>query len=56
MLETAFKKEKHIKLLMESLKETVLQAALARGNRKTGQFLLQAFTEGYGRHTLKTGA
>ena len=46
MLETAFKKEKHIKLLTESLKETVLQAALARGNRKTGQFLLQAFTEG----------
>lgn len=46
MLETAFKKEKHIKLLTESLKETVLQAALARGNRKTGQFLLQAFMEG----------
>ena len=47
MLETAFKKEKHIKLLTESLKETVLQAALARG----------VFTAGlYGRHTLETGA
>ncbi len=46
MLEDAFKKSKHIKLITESLKETVLQAALARGDRKTGHYLLQAFTEG----------
>lgn len=46
MLEDAFKKSKHIKLITESLKETVLQAALARGGRKTGSYLLQAFTEG----------
>ena len=46
MLEDAFKKSKHIKLLTESLKETVLQAALARGDRNTGRYLLQAFAEG----------
>ena len=56
MLETAFKKEKHIRLLTESLKETVLQAALARGNRKTGQFLLKAFMEGITlKQALKNG-
>lgn len=46
MLEDAFKKSKHIKLLTESLKETVLQAALARGDRNTGRYLLQAFAGG----------
>lgn len=46
MLEDAFKKSKHIKLLTESLKETVLQAALARGDRNTGRYLLQAFACG----------
>lgn len=46
MLEDAFKKSKHIKLLAESLKETVLQAALARGDRNTGRYLLQAFAGG----------
>lgn len=46
ILESAFKKEKHIKLLTESLKETVLQAVLARGNRHTGRILMQAFEEG----------
>lgn len=46
MLEDAFRKAKHIKLLTESLKETVLQAALARGDRNTGRYLLQAFEEG----------
>ena len=46
MLEDAFRKAKHIKLLTESLKETVLQAALARGDRNTGRYLLQAFEDG----------
>lgn len=46
MLENAFKKAKHIKLLTESLKETVLQAVLARGSRDTGKVLLQAFEQG----------
>lgn len=46
ILESAFKKEKHIKLLTESLKETVLQAVLARGNRHTGRILMRAFEEG----------
>ncbi len=46
MLENAFKKAKHIKLLTESLKETVLQAVLARGDRYTGKVLLQAFEQG----------
>lgn len=46
MLENAFKKAKHIKLLTESLKETVLQAVLARGDRHTGKVLLQAFEQG----------
>lgn len=46
ILESAFKKEKHIKLLTESLKETLLQAVLARGNRHTGRILMQAFEEG----------
>ncbi len=45
MLEDAFKKSRHIKLLTESLKETVLQAVLARGDRNTGRILLQAFEE-----------
>lgn len=34
MLETAFKKAKHIQVQTESLKETVLQAVLARGDRR----------------------
>ena len=43
MLETAFKKAKHIQVQTESLKETVLQAVLARGDRRIGTALLEAF-------------
>ena len=43
MLETAFKKAKHIQVQTESLKETVLQAVLARGDRRIGAALLEAF-------------
>lgn len=46
MLREAFKKQKRIKLIMESLKETVQQAIIARGDRKTGEFLLAAHTGG----------
>lgn len=46
MLNTAFKKDARIKLITESLKETELQAILARGNRKVGLALGAAFTKG----------
>ena len=39
LLQTGFKKDRRIRLLTESLKETVLQAVLARGNRKLGTIL-----------------
>ena len=39
MLQDGFKKNKRIRLLTESLKETVLQAILARGDRKLGRVL-----------------
>ena len=42
MLQNGFKKEKRVRLLTESLKETILQAALARGNRQLGKILLWA--------------
>ena len=42
MLKNGFKKDKRIRLLTESLKETVLQAALARGDRRIGRTLLWA--------------
>ena len=42
MLQNGFKKDKRIRLLTESLKETVLQAVLARGNRQIGNVLLWA--------------
>ena len=40
MLQSGFRKDKRIRLLTESLKETVLQAALARGDRQLGKVLL----------------
>lgn len=43
MLEGAFKKERHVQVQTESLKETVLQAVLARGDRRIGAALLEAF-------------
>ena len=42
MLQNGFRKDRRIRLLTESLKETVLQAALARGSRRLGKVLLRA--------------
>ena len=42
ILSDGFKKDKRIKLITESLRETILQAVLARGDRKLGDFLLEA--------------
>jgi radical SAM superfamily enzyme YgiQ (UPF0313 family) len=39
LLQNGFKKDKRIRLLTESLKETVLQAVLARGDRRMGTIL-----------------
>ena len=39
MLQSGLKRDKRIRLLTESLKETVLQAALARGDRQLGKIL-----------------
>lgn len=46
MLQEAFKKNRRIKLITESLKETVVQAALARGDRRTGDMLIEAHVTG----------
>ena len=42
ILSDGLKKDKRIKLITESLRETILQAVLARGDRKLGDFLLEA--------------
>ena len=42
ILQNGFRKDRRIRLLTESLKETVLQAALARGDRRLGRVLLWA--------------
>ncbi|MBR2182089.1 MAG: TIGR03960 family B12-binding radical SAM protein [Acidaminococcaceae bacterium] len=42
MLQNGFRKDRRIRLLTESLKETVLQAVLARGDRRIGKILLWA--------------
>ena len=42
LLQDGFKKDRRIRVLTESLKETMLQAALARGNRRIGELLLWA--------------
>ena len=42
MLQNGFRRDRRIRLLTESLKETVLQAALARGERGLGTVLLWA--------------
>ncbi len=42
MLNDGLKKNRRIKLITESLKETVVQAVLARGDRRIGQALLEA--------------
>ena len=46
MLNDGLKKSKHIKLITESLKETVIQAILARGDRRLGELLLEAHETG----------
>ncbi len=46
MLQDAFKKTKHIKLITESVKETALQTVLARGDRRVGSMLLDAHETG----------
>ena len=46
MLNDGLKKSKHIKLITESLKETVIQAILARGDRRLGELLLEAHESG----------
>ena len=46
MLADGLKRTKHIKLLTESLKETVVQSVLARGDRRMGDFLLEAHESG----------
>ncbi len=42
LLQNGFKKDRRIRLLTESLKETVLQAVLARGDRRIGKLLFWA--------------
>lgn len=51
MLQEAFKRQKRIKLITESLRETVLQAVIAKGDRRVGRILLEAHTCG---DTLKS--
>lgn len=46
ILSDALKKSKHIRVLAESLKETVTQAILARGDRRLGELFLQAHEGG----------
>ena len=46
MLNDGLKKEKRIKLITESLKESVVQAVLARGDRQIGEALLEAHVGG----------
>ena len=46
MLNDGLKKIKHIKLLTESIKESVIQASLSRGDRQIGEALLQAHEQG----------
>ena len=46
MLNDGLKKAKHVKLITESLKETVIQSLLARGDRRLGELLLEAHESG----------
>ena len=46
MLNDGLKKVKHVKLITESLKETVIQSVLARGDRRLGELLLEAHESG----------
>ena len=51
MLNDGLKKSKHVKLITESLKETVVQSVLARGDRRLGELLLETHATG---NNLKT--
>ena len=46
MLTDGLKKTKHVKLITESLKETVIQSVLARGDRRLGELLIEAHESG----------
>ena len=46
MLNDGLKRNRKIKLITESLKETVIQSVLARGDRRIGEALLEAHTSG----------
>lgn len=46
MLNDGLKKDRRIKLITESLKETVVQSVLARGDRRIGEALLKAHESG----------
>lgn len=46
MLNDGLKRDRKIKLITESLKETVIQAILARGDRRIGEALLEAHLSG----------
>lgn len=46
MLNDGLKKNRHIKLITESLRESVVQAVLARGDRRIGDALLAAHESG----------
>ena len=46
LLNDGLKKAKHVKLITESLKETVIQSVLARGDRRLGELLLEAHESG----------
>lgn len=46
LLADGLKREKHVKLITESLKETVIQSVLARGDRRIGEALLTAHLTG----------
>lgn len=46
LLNDGLKKNRHIKLITESLRETVVQSVLARGDRRIGEALLEAHTSG----------
>lgn len=46
LLNDGLKKNRHIKLITESLRETVVQSVLARGDRRIGEALLAAHESG----------
>ena len=56
ILSDGLKKQRKIKLITESLKETVVQSVLARGDRRIGESLLEAHVSGRSlKQVLKAG-